>query len=155
MFEETMREFKDKYWVLKGEDGVWALGNHAFYLQTKKQIKQTKPIVTITPFSVKEPVEYFQLLAINVAQPKSYLNKLLDSGLPTCGVRHGKFDFESGQYWQMFDDGFSFVFHKSHLDQVCDIYNLKKKAKRKPISDEAKIELAERLKIARDSKTKI
>ena len=149
MFEEIMKEYKDKYYCLKDEDGIWTLGNHSFYLKTKNKTVPTKPVNTITPFSVDG--DYYQFCSVGNSSGRRLVNKLLDSGIATCFVKHGTFDIENGHGWQEYDDGISFVFHKSSLTPICELFNIKKRQAKREIPEEKKQELRERLQSFRNN----
>lgn len=133
-YNKYMRKYKDKYWCLMNEDGIYCLIDHNLYLKLKQsdKFKDTKAQTYINGFN--EGCSVYQLVCINSSN--CMLNKRLDvlTGLDVKLNNINQCDAEV-----------SFTFEPKDLDKICEVFSIKKKVKR-DLTEEQRQEMSIRLK---------
>ena len=136
MFETYMKEHNQNqgtpFWCLKNQDGVYCLVNHNMYLFLRKNETNDKVKVTISPYN--NDFTLFQLC-------------MTDGSLRMFNMSKVKLNCEISNV-VLADDGGMFTFNPEYLNDVCEIFKIKKKAK-KTITEEQRNLLSERMKSIR------
>lgn len=124
-FETYMNKYKDSWWCLKNQDGIFNLVNHNMYLFLRKGEDNHKEKVTISPYSYNPRMDEYSSNNIKLLLTATECTNLVFKN------RIKKLQEYSIDLVILYsDDGGSIIFNESDLDIICTIFKIKKKQKR-------------------------
>ena len=134
-FETYMNKYKESWWCLKNQDGIFNLCGHGMYLFLRKGEDNYKEKVTISPYSYNPSIKENVKLLLTATECtilvfKNRIKKLQEHSIDSIILYS--------------DDGGSIIFNESDLDIMCTVFKIKKKQKRE-LTIEQRQELSERL----------
>lgn len=129
-YNELMKRYADRYYTRKNRDGIHVLVNHAAWCVLKDRPHDGAQV------HIESYDETGKRLLLTMTHGSV---RLFNSRLKSADKLDG--DWEKS----LSDDGGFFVFESRDIDKVAEAFEIKKKQKRKPMTNVQKEELRQRL----------